>query len=34
MKPSGVECTFLSGICFLTGMGIEKTTKEMLELMK
>lgn len=34
MKPNGVKCPFLSGICFLTGMGIEKTTKEMLELMK
>lgn len=34
MKPDGVKCPFLSGICFLTGVGVDKVTKEILELMK
>jgi PTS system galactitol-specific IIB component len=34
MQPDGVKCPFVSGLCFLTGVGIEKTTKEILDLMK
>jgi len=34
MKPDGVKCPFLNGICFLTGVGVDKVTKEILELMK
>lgn len=34
MKPEGVKCPFINGICFLTGVGIDKTTKEILDLMK
>jgi PTS system galactitol-specific IIB component len=34
MKPDGVKCPFVSGVCFLTGVGVDKTTKEILELMK
>jgi len=34
MQPNGVKCPFLSGICFLTGIGVDKITKEILELMK
>ncbi|SKC63600.1 PTS sugar transporter subunit IIB [Maledivibacter halophilus] len=34
MKPDGVKCPFVSGVCFLTGVGIDKTTKEILELME
>ncbi|AZO94758.1 PTS sugar transporter subunit IIB [Halocella sp. SP3-1] len=34
MKPSGVKCPFVSGVSFLTGVGIDKTTKEILELIK
>lgn len=34
MKPDGVKCPFVSGVCFLTGIGLDKTTKEILELMK
>ena len=34
MKPDGVKCPFINGICFLTGVGVDKTTKEILELMK
>lgn len=34
MKPSGVKCPFVSGVSFLTGVGIDKTTKEILELME
>ena len=34
IKPDGVKCPYISGLCFLTGAGIDKTTKEILELMK
>lgn len=34
MKPDGVKCPFINGITFLTGVGVEKTAKEILELMK
>jgi len=34
MKPDGVKVPFLNGICFLTGVGVDKVTKEILELMK
>jgi PTS system galactitol-specific IIB component len=34
MKPDGVKCPFINGVCFLTGVGVDKTTKEILELMK
>lgn len=34
MEPKGVKCPFISGICFLTGIGVDNITKTILELMK
>lgn len=34
MKPQGVKCPFVSGVCFLTGIGVDKVTEEILGLMK
>ncbi|SFL41043.1 PTS sugar transporter subunit IIB [Halanaerobium salsuginis] len=34
MKPSGVKCPFVSGVSFLTGVGVDKTQKEILDLME
>ncbi|MGF7429506.1 PTS sugar transporter subunit IIB [Thermoanaerobacterium thermosaccharolyticum] len=34
MKPDGVKCPFVNGMCFLTGIGIDKAANEILELMK
>ncbi|WP_414732567.1 PTS sugar transporter subunit IIB [Acetobacterium carbinolicum] len=34
MKPDGVKCPFINGICFLTGVGVDQVTKEILALMK
>ncbi|MDU0894895.1 MULTISPECIES: PTS sugar transporter subunit IIB [Anaerococcus] len=33
-KPSNLNCDFISGVPFLTGMGKEATEKEILDLMK
>lgn len=33
-KPSNLNCNFISGVPFLTGMGKEATEKEILDLMK
>lgn len=33
-KPSNLECDFVSGIPFLTGMGKEAVEKEILDLME
>ena len=33
-KPSNLNCDFISGVPFLTGMGKETTEKEILDLMK
>ncbi|HJE96031.1 PTS sugar transporter subunit IIB [Ligilactobacillus acidipiscis] len=34
MAPEGLECDFISGIPFLTGMNTEPTKEKILELMK
>ena len=33
-KPSNLNCDFISGVPFITGMGKEATEKEILDLMK
>jgi len=33
-KPSNLNCDFISGVPFLTGIGKEATEKEILDLMK
>lgn len=33
MAPTEIKCPFVSGVCFLTGVGIEAATKQILELM-
>lgn len=34
MKPNGVKCDFVSGVSFLTGVGVDKTKAEILDLME
>ena len=33
MPPTELTCPFVSGICFLTGVGVEAVTKQILDLM-
>lgn len=33
MKPQGVNCPYIRGISFLTGIGIEETMEEIYKLM-
>lgn len=34
VKPEGLQCDFVSGVPYLTGMGVAKANEQILELMK
>ena len=34
MAPKEIKCPFVMGVCFLTGMGVDKAIAEILELME
>lgn len=34
MAPKEIKCPFVSGVCFLTGVGTEVAVKQILELME
>ena len=33
MAPAGLQCPYVNGVCFLTGMNVDKTVNEIIELM-
>lgn len=34
MSPNELKCPFVSGVCFLTGVGVDAAAKQILELME
>ncbi len=34
MAPKGLQCPYVNGICYLTGVGMDAANKQILELME
>ena len=34
MAPKGLQCPYVNGVCYLTGVGVDKANQEILELME
>lgn len=34
MAPKGLQCPYVNGVCYLTGVGVDKANEEILKLME